>query len=341
MMNQLQQKEHMYRCIELAKNGIHTCKPNPRVGCVIVKDEKIIGEGWHKKTGGDHAEIMALKNCEVNPEGSVVFISLEPCTHKGRTAPCIEALIDAKVSKVIFSTLDPNPKVSGKSIDILSAAGIEVSHGLLEEESSELNIGFFQRMKRNRPFIRSKIGSSLDGKIALSNGESKWITSAESREDVQNLRARSCAMMTSNQTVLLDDPSLNVRINNFSDDDQPLRVVIDSTMQCTGNEKIFQLPGETMIHSKRVDEALFEHLASIEINNVLVEAGPRMNGALLELNLIDELIIYMAPCILGPDAIDMFDSPVIKKLSDRYSFAVKDLTSIGPDMKITLRKENV
>ncbi len=340
-MNQLQQKEHMYRCIELAKNGIHTCKPNPRVGCVIVKDEKIIGEGWHKKTGGDHAEIMALKNCEVNPEGSVVFISLEPCTHKGRTAPCIEALIDAKVSKVIFSSLDPNPKVSGKSIDILSAAGIEVSNGLLEEESSELNIGFFQRMKRNRPFIRSKIGSSLDGKIALSNGESKWITSAESREDVQNLRARSCAMMTSNQTVLLDDPSLNVRINNFSDDDQPLRVVIDSTMQCTGNEKIFQLPGETMIHSKRVDEALFEHLASIEINNVLVEAGPRMNGALLELNLIDELIIYMAPCILGPDAIDMFDSPVIKKLSDRYSFAIKDLTSIGPDMKITLRKENV
>ena len=340
-MNQLQQKEHMYRCIELAKNGIHTCKPNPRVGCVIVKDEKIIGEGWHKKTGGDHAEIMALKNCEVNPEGSVVFISLEPCTHKGRTAPCIEALIDAKVSKVIFSSLDPNPKVSGKSIDILSAAGIEVSHGLLEEESSELNIGFFQRMKRNRPFIRSKIGSSLDGKIALSNGESKWITSAESREDVQNLRARSCAMMTSNQTVLLDDPSLNVRINNFSDDDQPLRVVIDSTMQCTGYEKIFQLPGETMIHSKRVDEALFEHLASIEINNVLVEAGPRMNGALLELNLIDELIIYMAPCILGPDAIDMFDSPVIKKLSDRYSFAIKDLTSIGPDMKITLRKENV
>ena len=341
MMNQLQQKEHMYRCIELAKNGIHTCKPNPRVGCVIVKDEKIIGEGWHKKTGGDHAEIMALKNCEVNPEGSVVFISLEPCTHKGRTAPCIEALIDAKVSKVIFSSLDPNPKVSGKSIDILSAAGIEVSHGLLEEESSELNIGFFQRMKRNRPFIRSKIGSSLDGKIALSNGESKWITSAESREDVQNLRARSCAMMTSNQTVLLDDPSLNVRINNFSDDDQPMRVVIDSTMQCTGNEKIFQLPGETMIHSKRVDEALFEHLASIEINNVLVEAGPRMNGALLEFNLIDELIIYMAPCILGPDAIDMFDSPVIKKLSDRYSFAIKDLTSIGPDMKITLRKENV
>ena len=340
-MNQLQQKEHMYRCIELAKNGIHTCKPNPRVGCVIVKDEKIIGEGWHKKTGGDHAEIMALKNCEVNPEGSVVFISLEPCTHKGRTAPCIEALIDAKVSKVIFSSFDPNPKVSGKSIDILSAAGIEVSHGLLEKESSELNIGFFQRMKRNRPFIRSKIGSSLDGKIALSNGESKWITSAESREDVQNLRASSCAMMTSNQTVLLDDPSLNVRINNFSDDDQPLRVVIDSTMQCTGNEKIFQLPGETMIHSKRVDEALFEHLASIEINNVLVEAGPRMNGALLEFNLIDELIIYMAPCILGPDAIDMFDSPIIKKLSDRYSFAVKDLTSIGPDMKITLRKENV
>ena len=340
-MNELQAIEYMYRTIELAKNGFHTCKPNPRVGCVIVKDEKIIGEGWHRKTGGDHAEIMALKNCEVNPEGSVVFVSLEPCTHKGRTPPCIEALIDAKVSKVIFSSMDPNPKVSGKSIEILNAAGIEVSYGLLEEESTELNIGFFQRMKLNRPFIRSKIGSSLDGKIALSNGESKWITSEESREDVQNIRARSCAIMTSNQTVLSDDPSLNVRLDNFSIDDQPLRVVIDSTGQCIGNEKIFQLPGETMIHDKRVDALFFEHLASIEINNVLIEAGPRMNGALLELNLIDELIIYMAPCILGADATDMFDSPVIKKLSDRYFFGIQDLTTIGPDMRITLRKENV
>ena len=340
-MNELQEIEYMYRTIELAKNGFHTCKPNPRVGCVIVKDEKIIGEGWHRKTGGDHAEIMALKNCEVNPEGSVVFVSLEPCTHKGRTPPCIEALIDAKVSKVIFSSMDPNPKVSGKSIEILNAAGIEVSYGLLEEESTELNIGFFQRMKLNRPFIRSKIGSSLDGKIALSNGESKWITSEESREDVQNIRARSCAIMTSNQTVLSDDPSLNVRLDNFSIDDQPLRVVIDSTGQCIGNEKIFQLPGETMIHDQRVDALFFEHLASIEINNVLIEAGPRMNGSLLESNLIDELIIYMAPCILGADATDMFDLPVIKKLSDRYFFGIQDLTTIGPDMRITLRKENV
>lgn len=340
-MNQTQQKEYMQRSIELAENGIHSCKPNPRVGCVIVKDEKVIGEGWHKKTGGDHAEIMALKSCEQDPEDSVVFVSLEPCTHKGRTAPCIDALIEAKVSKVVFSSMDPNPKVSGKSIDILNAAGIEVSHGLLEEESTELNIGFFQRMKLNRPFIRSKIGSSLDGKIALANGESKWITSEESREDVQNLRAKSCAIMTSNQTVLADDASLNVRVDDFSDDDQPLRIVLDSSQRCSGNEKIFKLPGETMIYSKRADLALFEHLASMEINNVLIEAGPRLNGALLESNLIDELIIYMSPCILGSDAIDMFNSPAIKKLSDRYYFGIYDLTTIGSDMKITLRKENV
>ena len=340
-MNQTQQKEYMYRSIELAKNGIHSCKPNPRVGCVIVKDEKVIGEGWHKKTGGDHAEIMALKSCEEDPEGSIVFVSLEPCTHKGRTAPCIDALIEAKVSKVIFSSMDPNPKVSGRSLDILNAAGIEVSHGLLEEESTELNIGFFQRMRLNRPFITSKIGASLDGKIALANGESKWITSEESREDVQKLRAKSCAIVTSNKTVLSDDPSMNVRMDNFSTDDQPLRVVIDSTGRCTGNEKIFQLAGETMVHSKRASESFFEHLASMEINNVLIEAGPRLNGALLKLNLIDELIVYMSPCILGSDAIDMFDSTGIKKLSDRYYFGIHDLTTIGSDMKITLRKENV
>ena len=305
-MNQTQQKEYMYRSIELAKNGIHSCKPNPRVGCVIVKDEKVIGEGWHKKTGGDHAEIMALKSCEEDPEGSIVFVSLEPCTHKGRTAPCIDALIEAKVSKVIFSSMDPNPKVSGRSLDILNAAGIEVSHGLLQEESAELNIGFFQRMRLNRPFITSKIGASLDGKIALANGESKWITSEESREDVQKLRAKSCAIVTSNKTVLSDDPSMNVRMDNFSTDDQPLRVVIDSTGRCTGNEKIFQLAGETMVHSKRASESFFEHLASMEINNVLIEAGPRLNGALLKLNLIDELIVYMSPRIMGSDAIDMF-----------------------------------
>ena len=340
-MNQLKKEEYMQRAIELAKKGIHSCKPNPRVGCVIVKNDIVIGEGWHKKTGGDHAEIMALKNCEENPEGSSVFVSLEPCTHKGRTPPCIDALINANVSSVLFSSMDPNPQVSGKSIHLLEAAGIEASHGLLEEESQELNIGFFSRMRANKPFVRSKIGSSLDGKIALHNGESKWITSEESRKDVQDLRARSCAIMTSNQTVLRDDPSLNVRMDNFSSDDQPLRIVVDSTGKCSGNEKIFQLPGETLLHDQRVDQSFFEHLGSLEINDVLVESGPRMNGALLESDLIDELIIYMSPCILGKDAIDMFAFPAIEKLSDRYSFVVRDLKTIETDMKLILRKNNV
>ncbi len=340
-MNQLDQKIYMQRAIKLAEYGMHTCKPNPRVGCVIVKDGQVIGEGWHKKTGGDHAEIVALKSCEVDPKDSIVFVSLEPCTHQGRTPPCIEALINAKVSEVIFSSMDPNPKVSGKSVDILNAAGIKVSHGLLSDQSDELNIGFFHRMRFKKPFVRSKIGSSIDGKIALSNGESKWITSDDSRYDVQKLRAESCAIMTSNQTVLADDASLNVRIDDFYDDDQPLRIVVDSSRKCSGNEKIFQLPGETMIHSERVNQSLFEHLGSMEINNVLVESGPRMNGALLESDLIDELIIYMSPCILGSDAKDMFDFPVIEKLSDRYSFAVHHLDKIGADMKITLRRESV
>jgi len=340
-MNQLDQKIYMQRAIKLAEYGMHTCKPNPRVGCVIVKDGQVIGEGWHKKTGGDHAEIVALKSCEVDPKDSIVFVSLEPCTHQGRTPPCIEALINAKVSEVIFSSMDPNPKVSGKSVDILNAAGIEVSHGLLSDQSDELNIGFFHRMRFKKPFVRSKIGSSIDGKIALSNGESKWITSDDSRYDVQKLRAESCAIMTSNQTVLADDASLNVRIDDFYDDDQPLRIVVDSSRKCSGNEKIFQLPGETMIHSERVNQSLFEHLGSMEINNVLVESGPRMNGALLESDLIDELIIYMSPCILGSDAKDMFDFPVIEKLSDRYSFALHHLDKIGADMKITLRRESV
>ena len=340
-MNQLDQIKYMQRAIKLAEYGMHTCKPNPRVGCVIVKDGQVIGEGWHKKTGGDHAEIVALKSCEVDPKDSIVFVSLEPCTHQGRTPPCIEALINAKVSEVIFSSMDPNPKVSGKSVDILNAAGIEVSHGLLSYQSDELNIGFFHRMRFKKSFVMSKIGSSIDGKIALSNGESKWITSDDSRYDVQKLRAESCAIMTSNQTVLADDASLNVRIDDFYDDDQPLRIVVDSSRKCSGNEKIFQLPGETMIHSERVNQSLFEHLGSMEINNVLVESGPRMNGALLESDLIDELIIYMSPCILGSDAKDMFDFPVIEKLSDRYSFAVHHLDKIGADMKITLRRESV
>ena len=340
-MKQTEEIEYMKRAIILAEKGVYSCKPNPRVGCVIVKDDKVIGEGWHKKTGGDHAEIMALKNCEVDPEGSIVFVSLEPCTHQGRTPPCIEALINANISAVVFSSMDPNPKVSGKSIDMLTKAGIRVSHGLLEEESIELNIGFFHRMKLNKPFIRSKIGSSLDGKIALSNGESKWITSDESRKDVQNLRAISCAIITSNKTVVADDPSLNVRMDEFSSDDQPLRIVVDSSEKCSGNEKIFQLPGETIIYKERVNKSFLKYLGSIEINDALVEAGPRMNGALLKSGLIDELIIYMSPCILGDNAKDMFEFPAIEKLSDRYSFDIHDLHKIGTDMKITLRKKDV
>ena len=352
-------QQFMQSAIDLAKEGIYSCKPNPRVGCVIVKDNKIIGQGFHHKTGEDHAEINAIKNANDETKGATAYISLEPCTHKGKTPPCVEALIAAEIKEVIFAMVDPNPKVSGQSIKILEEAGIKVSYGLLEQEARELNIGFCHRMSSNRPYIRTKIGASIDGRTALKNGKSQWITSGESRQDVQQWRARSCCVLTSASTVLMDDSSLNVRLPDFSDEYQPTRAVLDGQLKTKGSEKIFNLPGESIVYTLMSNEPIGQRedilfvnaknghmalddittdLANKEFNEVLIEAGPNLNGAFLNQGLIDEIIVYLAPSVLGNSSRGMFELPMLNELSESFRFYMESIDQIGTDLRIVLRK---
>ena len=352
-------QQFMQSAIDLAKEGIYSCKPNPRVGCVIVKDNKIIGQGFHYKTGEDHAEINAIKNANDETKGATAYISLEPCTHKGKTPPCVEALIAAEIKEVFFAMVDPNPKVSGQSIKILEEAGIKVSYGLLEQEARELNIGFCHRMSSNRPYIRTKIGASIDGRTALKNGKSQWITSEESRQDVQQWRARSCCVLTSASTVLMDDSSLNVRLPDFSDEYQPTRAVLDGQLKTKGSEKIFNLPGESIVYTLVSNEPIGQRedilfvnaknghmalddittdLANKEFNEVLIEAGPNLNGAFLNQGLIDEIIVYLAPSVLGNSSRGMFELPMLNELSESFRFYMESIDQIGTDLRIVLRK---
>jgi len=348
----------MQSAIDLAKNGMFSCKPNPRVGCVIAKDNKIIGQGWHQKTGEDHAEVKAIKDAGDNTKGATAYISLEPCTHQGKTPPCVHALIKAQVSEVIFAMVDPNPEVSGQSIQLLEDAGVKASSGLLEHEARELNIGFCQRMSIGRPYLRTKIGASIDGQIALNNGNSQWITSKESRQDVQQWRARSCAVLTSASTVLIDNPSMNVRLPNFFEEDQPARFIIDSQLKTQGSERIFELMGDNFIYTlnnnevkRAVDNLLFLEgenghvnledvvidLGKKEYNEVLIEAGPGLNGALLEQGLIDEIIVYLAPSIMGSSSKGMFELPMFDQLSQAFNFYFESVDQVGPDLRVMLR----
>ena len=347
--------KYMDISLDLAIKGINTCMPNPRVGCVIVKNNKIIGQGWHSQTGDSHAEIMALNDARGNTDNSTVYITLEPCTHTGNTPPCVNALIKARVKKVIYAMNDPNPKVFGRSKEILQASGIEVEEGILENKSKEINLGFIKRMSKGLPFIRTKIA-----KTALSNGKSKWITSEESRKDVQKYRARSCAILTSISTVMADNPSLNVRLDDFNDVYQPTRIILDSNLRIVGEENVLKLPGKKYIYTLKKDHNdpqirsiirttkevngrialldVMKDLGSDEMNEVLVEAGSVLNGALLKENLIDEIVLYLAPCFLGDKAKGMFDLPILNEMSEKYDFKINDVSQIGPDIKVILRK---
>ncbi len=352
-------QEFMQIAIDLAKKGIYSCKPNPRVGCVLVKNNKIIGQGFHYKAGEDHAEIKAIKDANSETKGATAYISLEPCTHEGKTPPCVDAIIAAQIGEVFFAMVDPNPKVSGQSIKILERAGVKVSCGLLEQQARELNIGFGYRMSNNRPFIRTKIGASIDGRTALKNGNSQWITSEESRQDVQQWRARSCGILTSASTVLMDDPSLNVRLSDFSDEHQPIRFVLDSQLKTKGSEKIFKLSGESFVYTlinnepdETRENVLFVNrenghvslediiidLARKEFNEVLIEAGPNLNGAFLSRGLIDEIILYLAPSILGNSSRGMFELPTFNELSESFNFYIESIDQVGADLRIVLRK---
>lgn len=347
---------HMARALQLAALGLYTASPNPRVGCVIVKDGQVVGEGWHARAGMPHAEIHALKTAGEAARGATVYVTLEPCSHHGRTPPCAEALIQAGVARVVAAMTDPNPLVAGGGISMLTLAGIEAEVGLLEAEALALNPGFVSRMTRQRPWVRLKTASTLDGKTALANGLSQWITGEAARADVQTLRARACAILTGSGTVLADNPRMNVR--DFDIGRQPLRVIVDSALRTPADAailpaliachhaataeraaleqagaEVIELPGT----DGRVDlTALLALLSQRGINELHVEAGTRLNGALLAAGRVDEWVAYMAPLAVGDDARGLFDHPPLATLADAARFKLADVRQIGGDLRLTL-----
>lgn len=364
-MTDTAQKDRLFmaRALELAGKGRYTTKPNPCVGCVLVKNDVIIGEGWHAKAGFAHAEVEALKTVP-NSEGATAYVTLEPCSHHGKTPPCCDALITAKVSRVVAAMQDPNPLVSGRGLKKLEAAGISVTVGVLESEARALNRGFIKRMTEQRPFVRSKLAMSLDGRTAMASGESKWITSADSRTDVHRLRAESSAILIGINTVLADDPALNARVD--FDVVQPIRVVLDSRLQMPLNAQMANLPGRTLIltcsgnqaQQQALQQAGFEvyrladgsngqldlhavmaFLAKQQINEVLVEAGAILNGALLAACLIDELVVYMAPCVLGDQGRGLFHLPGVTTMADKKILKLLDVRQVGGDVRLVLESQ--
>ncbi len=366
----------MQHAIRLAQKGLYTTDPNPAVGCVIVKQGRIIGEGWHRRVGEAHAEVHALKQASEQSDeqvkGATVFVTLEPCSHTGRTPPCANALIHSGVKKVVVAMRDPNPLVAGEGLKKLRDAGIEVEIGLLETQARELNRGFIKRMQAGRPFVRIKLAMSLDGRTAMASGESKWISSDASRNDVQRLRATSSAVLTGIETVLADDPSMNVRLSAaelmVDQVRQPKRIVLDSQLRMPLEAKIASVEGQCIVYtaptvdkidsypfiteqcvalndvkgdktrSGKIDlKALMQDLAKKEINLLHVEAGSVLSGALLENELVDEMIIYMAPHIMGDAAKGLFHLPELVQMKDRISLKINDVRAIGNDIRLTAK----
>lgn len=372
--------------LRLAEQGINSTSPNPRVGCVLARDEKIIGTGWHSRAGEPHAEVLALLEAGAAANGATAYVTLEPCSHFGRTPPCADALIAAGVTRVVVAMQDPNPLVSGKGVEKLRAAGISVEFGLMSAAARELNVGFVARMTRGTPWVRSKIAMSLDGRTALANGVSQWITGAEARRDVQQWRARSCAVLTGINTVLADDAQLTVR--DIETSRQPLRVVLDSQLRIPlgakilsgGSERVAAEPpgtprrppcgGGVLIYTAvreadkiasleksgitvcvlaneqgRVDlSAMLQDLAQRGINEVLVEAGSILNGALLQAGLVDELVLYLAPQLLGDMARGIAQLGEFTRLAQRVELQWQDVRQVGNDLRVLVkvkRKEHV
>lgn len=353
---------YMTQALRLAEKGQYTAMPNPVVGCVIVNDGVVVGEGWHEIAGQDHAEIRALKAAGDRARGATVYVTLEPCAHHGKTPPCAEALVNAGVAEVVVGLRDPNPEVDGRGIGLLEEAGIRVRSGVSADEVARQLQGFLSRVTRGKPFVRLKTACSLDGCIAMASGESQWITGPEARADVQRLRARSGAIMTGIGTVLADDPSLTVRDPAIDiRGTQPLRVVLDNQLRMPLSAEMLALPGETIVYCIRdtdrqplidagaqvvkvgerkghVDaRAVLEDLASRGVNEALVEAGPELAGALITDDLVDELVIYQAPHIMGSETKGMFRTPDWTALSDRRSLDIIDTCQVGPDTRITAR----
>ena len=352
---------YMAHALRLAKYGLYTTDPNPRVGCVIVRDSRIVGEGWHRRAGEPHAEVHALAAAGQQARGATAYVSLEPCCHHGRTPPCSEALVRAGIARVVAAMPDPNPRVGSRGVAELERAGIRVDIGLLQAEAERLNPGFISRMARGRPYLRVKLAASLDGRTALANGESKWITGVDARADVQRLRARSSAILTGIGTVLADDPSLTVRDLDIGR--QPLRVVVDARLGMRPDARMLSLSGKTLVATAvadagqaaalrragaevivvranvdRVDlPGLMRILAEREVNEILVEAGATLCGSLLQAGLIDELVVYLAPHLLGSTARGLFEIPGLDSMQDRIALDIQDVRAIGRDWRITAR----
>lgn len=345
---------YMQQALDLASQGMNTTTPNPRVGCVLVaSDGAVIGTGFHRQAGGPHAEIHALNEAGSMARGATAYVTLEPCSHHGKTPPCCEALIVAGVARVIYGMEDPNPKVAGRGLERLRRANIDVCGPLLQAQAMALNVGFIKRMRKGLPFVRIKLAMSLDGRTAMANGESKWITGSAARLDVQKLRARSCAIVTGLGTVNTDDPAMTVRLSD--NDRQPMRVIIDSKDQSSKQAAIFHQAGRTIVacvHSLSMNAIDKEYwclpekngrvslhhlllkLADEECNEVLVEAGPTLAGAFVSAGLVDEIIVYMAPKLMGSTAKPLFDLP-INTMQKAVSLDIHDVTRIGDDWRIT------
>jgi len=343
----------MRRALELAEKGLYSTTPNPRVGSVIAKDEKIVAEGWHERAGGPHAEVVALDKAGSAASGATVYVNLEPCNHHGRTPPCVDALKKARVKRVVAAMRDPNPKAAHGG-DALRVDGIQFEHGLMENEARELNIGFVSRMTRGRPWVRLKVAATLDGRTALSNGKSQWITGAEARRDGHRWRARACAVLTGIGTVRADDPRLTVR--EVETPRQPLRVIVDSRIETPAHARILEAGGVLLFSGKtrtaprgaelvtlpnpeqKVDlPRMLEELARRGVNELHVEAGFRLNGSLVREGCVDEFLVYLNPSFLGDAAEGMLDLPAFGSLQERPVLKILSLERLGPDLRILAR----
>ena len=333
----------MSLALQLARKGRYGVASNPMVGCVIVKDNKIIAKGYHQTFGKAHAEINALTQINHQAKGATLYVTLEPCAHQGKTPPCTQAIIDASVKEVVIATLDPNPLVRGKGIAVLTGAGIVVKTGLLKDESKELNRGFIKRMETGLPFVTCKIAMSIDGKTSMASGQSKWITGQEARQDVQKLRAKNQAILTGSGTILADNPSMTVRLDGV--DSMPLRVVIDGKNQITdttlkifsnaANTKIFNSGNTQRNNAGKLDlHHVLEQLAQQNINSVLLESGPKLIGAMVEAGLVDEFILYTAPLLMGSNATSMIQL-AIQQMDECLALNIQDIRMVGQDIKIT------
>ena len=352
---------HMAQALRLAQRGLYTTQPNPRVGCVVARGDEVLGAGWHQRAGEPHAEVYALREAAGRARGATAYVTLEPCAHQGRTPPCSDALIAAGVARVVIAAEDPFPQVDGRGIGKLRAAGITVESGLMREAARELNIGFFSRIERGRPWVRVKLAMSLDGRTALANGESKWITGEAAREDVQRWRARSSAILSGSGTVLADDPRLTVRLPEDEEFTPPLRVLLDRQLRTPAGSHVLDGTAPTLVlhgaaascaddRFARVErmamatrdnlldlQAVLALLAGRDCNEVHVEAGPTLCGALFAAGLVDELLLYVAPLLLGDSARPLLRLPPLTDMASRWQLQVVDQRMLGADIRLRLR----